>query len=161
MGTGLSTTYEEIDMKRMTAFLLGLLLLAPMTSPMAAQTLDVPGALDAAGRKVLTFVNKDPPGQRCNNNLQVASEIANVYRLPIQLLPTSLVPHLPAPSVFYGSQMIAADGKDHNGLSSFQLVADVLELDGVPKQPKPGLLFNEKVRKEYEDLRGMIKSGGK
>jgi hypothetical protein len=63
--------------------------------------------------------------------------------------------------VFYGGQMIAADGKDHNGLSSYQLVADVLEMDGVPKQAKPGLLFNEKVRKEYDDLRGMIKSGGK
>jgi hypothetical protein len=68
----------------------------------AQQPFNVPGAVDAAGRKVLTFVNKDPPGQRCNNNLQVASEIANVYRLPIQLLPTSLVPNLPAPSVFYG-----------------------------------------------------------
>jgi hypothetical protein len=121
----------------------------------------VPGAVDGAGRKVLTFVNKDPPGQRCNNNLQVAAEIANAYRLPIQLLPAGLVPQLPAPSVFYGGQMIAADGKDHNGLSSYQLVADALEMDGVPKQPKPGLLFNEKVRKEYDDLRGMIKSGGK
>jgi len=57
--------------------------------------------------------------------------------------------------------MIAADGKDHNGMSSFQLVADVLELEGVAKQAKPGLLFNEKVRKEYDDLRGMIRSGGK
>lgn len=124
-------------------------------------SVNVPGAVDAAGRQVLTFVNKDPPGQRCNNNLQVASEIANVYRLPIQLLPTSLVPHLPAPSVFYGQRLIAAYGKDHNGLASYKLVADMLEMEGVPKQPKPGLLFNEKVRKEYEDLRGMIKSGGK
>jgi hypothetical protein len=31
----------------------------------------------------------------------------------------------------------------------------------VPKQAKAGLLFNEKVRKEYDDLRGMIRSGGK
>lgn len=129
--------------------------------PVSQMSMDVPGAVDAAGRVVLTFVNKDPPGQRCNNNLQVAAEIANAYRLPIQLLPTSLVPHLPAPSVYYGQRMIAADGLDHNGLSSFQLVADVLELEGVPRQPKPGLLFNEKVRKEYDDLRGMIKSGGK
>lgn len=129
--------------------------------PGPQMSMNVPGAVDAAGRMVLTFVNKDPPGQRCNNNLQVAAEIANVYRLPIQLLPTSLAPHLPAPSVFYGSRLIAGDGRDHNGLSSFQLVADVLELEGVPKQPKPGLLFNEKVRKEYDDLRGMIKTGGK
>lgn len=142
-------------------FAYALALAALATQVAAQQSFAVPGAIDAAGRKVLTFVNKDPPGQRCNNNLQVASEIANAYRLPIQLLPASLVPTLPAPSVFFGGQMIAADGRDHNGLSSFQMVADVLEMDGVAKQPKPGLLFNEKVRKEYEDLRGMIKSGGK
>lgn len=145
-------------MKQVLATLLALSLSLPV---LAQQTYAVPGAVDAAGRKALTFVNRDPPGQRCNNNLQVAAEIANVYRLPIQLLPASLVPNLPAPSVFYGHQMIAADGKDHNGLSNFQLVADVLETEGVAKQPKPGLLFNEKVRKEYDDLRGMIKSGGK
>ncbi|MBK6742903.1 MAG: hypothetical protein IPG66_07955 [Hydrogenophilales bacterium] len=129
------------------------------TAPQAS--FNVPGAMDSTGRRVLTFVNKDPPGQRCNNNLQVAAEIANAYRLPIQLLPASLVPALPAPSVFYGSQLIVADGGEQNGLSSYQLVADVLELEGVAKQPKPGLLFNEKVRKEYDDLRGMIRSGGK
>jgi hypothetical protein len=129
--------------------------------PVPQVSLNVPGAVDAAGRMVLTFVNKDPPGQRCNNNLQVAAEIANAYRLPIQLLPASLVPHLPAPSVFYGARLIAADGRDHNGMSSFQLVADVLEMEGVPKQAKPGLLFQDKVRKVYDDLRGMIRSGGK
>jgi len=145
------------------AILCMLLMLAnPAWAEAPAQaTLNVPGAVDAAGRMVLTFVNKDPPGQRCNNNLQVAAEIANAYRLPIQLLPASLVPHLPAPSVFYGARLIAADGRDHNGMSSFQLVADVLEMEGVPKQTKPGLLFQDKVRKEYDDLRGMIRSGGK
>ncbi len=146
-----------------TLFITSLILLsAPVWAQSPAQTtLSVPGAIDAAGRMILTFVNKDPPGQRCNNNLQVASEIANAYRLPIQLLPASLVPHLPAPSVFYGSRMIAADSADHNGMSSFQMVADVLDLEGVPKQAKPGLLFQDKVRKEYEDLRGAIRSGGK
>jgi hypothetical protein len=148
-------------MKTTFSILLAMILAILAVQVSAQQSFNVPGAVDAAGRKVLTFVNKDPPGQRCNNNLQVAAEIANAYRLPIQLLPASLVPQLPVPSVFYGGQMIAADGKDHNGLSSFQLVADVLEMDGVPKQAKPGLLFNEKVCKEYDDLRGMIKSGGK
>jgi hypothetical protein len=148
-------------MKTTLSFLLAMILALLAVQVSAQQSFNVPGAVDGAGRKVLTFVNKDPPGQRCNNNLQVAAEIANAYRLPIQLLPAGLVPQLPAPSVFYGGQMIAADGKDHNGLSSYQLVADTLEMDGVPKQPKPGLLFNEKVRKEYDDLRGMIKSGGK
>lgn len=127
----------------------------------ADQSMAVPGAIDAAGNKVLTIINKDPPGQRCNNNTQVAVEVANTYRVPIRILPASLAPGLPAPGVFYGNQLIAADGKDHNGMSSFQLVADVLEMEGVAKHAKPGLLFNDRVRKEYDDLRGMIRSGGK
>lgn len=55
-------------------------------------SMPVPGGTDAQGRKVLTFVAKDPPGQRCNGNLQVAAELANAYRVPIQLLPASLAP---------------------------------------------------------------------
>ena len=121
----------------------------------------VPGAVDAAGRRVLTFVAKDPPGQRCNGNLQVAAELANTYRVPIQLLPSSLAPGLPAPAVFFGHQMIAADGRDHNGQASFQMVADVLEIEGVPRQDKMGLLYNDKVRRDFESLRDAIKSGGR
>jgi hypothetical protein len=121
----------------------------------------VPGALDASGRKVLTFVAKDPPGQRCNGNLQVAAELANTYRVPIQLLPSSLAPELPAPAVFFGHQLIAADGREHNGQASFQMVADVLEVEGVPRQEKTGLLYSDKVRKDFEALRATIKSGGK
>jgi hypothetical protein len=124
-------------------------------------SMPVPGALDAAGRKVLTFIAKDPPGQRCNGNLQVAAELANVYRVPIQLLPSSLAPGLPAPAVFFGNQLIAADGRDHNGQASFQMVADVLEVEGVAKQDKTGLLYNDKVRKDFEALRSAIKAGGK
>ena len=127
----------------------------------AQVSMAVPGALDAAGRKVLTFVAKDPPGQRCNGNLQVAAEVANVYRVPIQLLPSSLVPGLPAPAVFYGQQMIVADGRDHNGQASYQVVADVLDIEGAPRQEKTGLLYNDKVRKEFEALRSSIKSGGR
>ena len=121
----------------------------------------LPGAVDAAGRKVLTFIAKDPPGQRCNGNLQVAAELANVYRVPIQLLPSSLAPNLPAPAVFFGNQLIAADGRDHNGAASFQMVADVLDVEGVARQDKAGLLSNDKVRKDFEALRATIKSGGK
>lgn len=142
------------------------LITAMLAAPLAAasgplSSMSVPGGIDAAGRKVLTFIAKDPPGQRCNNNLQVAAEVANTYRVPIQLLPSSLVPNLPAPSVFFGGQMIVADGGDYNGQASYQLVIDVLEMDGVAKQAKTGLLFNERVRKEYDDLRSIIKSGGK
>lgn len=126
-----------------------------------AVSMSVPGSTDAAGRKVLTFIAKDPPGVRCNGNLQVAAELANTYRVPIQLIPSSLAPNLPAPSVFYGNQMLAADGKDHNGAVSFQMVSDVLDVEGVPKQEKEGLLFNTNVRRNFDGLRDSIKSGGR
>ena len=127
----------------------------------ANQTVPVPGATDGAGRKVLTFVNKEPPGVRCNGNTQVAAEIANVYRVPIQILPASLASNLPAPSVFYGNELIVADGKDHNGQASFQIVADILDFEGTPKLAKPGLLFQDKVRHEFDGLKAIIKTGGK
>jgi hypothetical protein len=127
----------------------------------SAVSMNVPGSSDAAGRKVLTFIAKDPPGVRCNGNLQVAAELANTYRVPIQLIPSSLAPDLPAPSVFYGNQMIAADGKDYNGAVTFQMVSDVLEVEGVPKQAKEGLLFNTNVRRNFDGLKDSIKSGGK
>lgn len=124
-------------------------------------SMPVPGASDAAGRKVLTFIAKDPPGVRCNGNLQVAAEVANTYRVPIQLVPSSLVPHLPAPAVFYGNQLLAADGKEHNGAVTFQMVSDVLEVESVPRQDKEGLLFNANVRRNFDGLKSSIKSGGK
>jgi hypothetical protein len=127
----------------------------------AEQSWAVPGAIDAAGNKVLTIINKDPPGVRCNGNTQVAVEIANTYRVPIQIIPSSLAPNFPAPSVFYGQQLIVADGKDHNGQSSFQIVADVLDMEDAPKQPKNGLIYQEKVRKDFDALKAVIKSGGK
>jgi hypothetical protein len=125
------------------------------------QTWAVPGAFDAAGNKVLTIINKDPPGVRCNGNTQVAVEIANTYRVPIQIIPSSLAPTFPAPSVFYGQQLIVADGRDHNGQSSFQIVADVIDMEDAPKQPKKGLIYQEKVRKDFDALKAVIKSGGK
>lgn len=127
----------------------------------AGQTVPVPGGVNAAGLKVLTFVNKEPPGVRCNGNTQVAAEIANVYKVPIQILPASLAANLPAPSVFYGNEMIAADGSEHNGQSTFQVVADALDMEGAPKLSKTGLLFQEKVRREFDDLKSIIKNGGK
>ena len=121
----------------------------------------VPGAQTANGQKVLTFIAKDPPGQRCNGNLQIAAEVANTSRVPIQLLPSSLAPGLPAPAVFYGTQLIVADGKDFNGAASFQIVSDVLEMESVPKQAKSGLLLQDTVRREFDALKATIKSGGK
>jgi hypothetical protein len=89
----------------------------------------------------------------------VAAEIANTYRVPIQLLPSTLAPGLPAPAVFYGTQLIVADGKDFNGAASYQIVADVLDLESVPKQAKSGLLLQESVRKDFDALKATIKPG--
>lgn len=141
-----------------TALFAGLAVTGVAAGPVS---MAVPGSTDAAGRKVLTFIAKDPPGVRCNGNLQVAAEVANTYLVPIQLLAASLAPGLPAPAVFYGNQVLVADGKDHNGQASFQIVADVLEIEGVPKQPKAGLIYQEKVRKDFDALKSSIKSGGK
>lgn len=140
--------------------------LALMAATLGAQastdvSMPVPGASDASGRKVLTFIAKDPPGVRCNGNLQVAAEVANTYQVPIQLVPSSLVPHLPAPAVFYGHQLLAADGSDHNGAVTFQMVSDVLDVEGVPRQTKEGLLFNANVRRDFDGLKRSIRSGGK
>lgn len=145
----------------MRALIVGLAFAASALASAQQISMPVPGAVDAAGRKVLTFIAKDPPGQRCNGNLQVAAELANVYRVPIQLLPSSLAPRLPAPAVFCGHQLIAADGRDHNGAASFQMVADVLDFEGVTRQDKTGLLSNDNVRKDFVALRATIKSGGK
>ncbi len=139
----------------------GLFVLSFAHSVAADQSMAIPGAIDAAGNKVLTIINKDPPGQRCNNNTQVAVEVANTYRVPIRILPASLAPGLPAPGVFYGNQLVAADGKDHNGMSSFQMVADVLDFENAPRQPKSGLIYQDKVRKDFDALKAVIKSGGK
>ncbi|MFW6342684.1 MAG: hypothetical protein ACOC00_06650 [Halothiobacillaceae bacterium] len=57
-------------------------------------------------------------------------------------------------------QLMAADGADHNGAVSFELVADVLDIEGVPRQEKPGLLFNDSVRGQLGDLKTLIRSGG-
>lgn len=146
-------------MNKLALALIGGLICLPALA--ADVSMAVPGAQTANGQKVLTFIAKDPPGQRCNGNLQVAAEVANSYRVPIQLLPASLAPGLPAPAVFYGSQLVVADGKDFNGAASYQIVADVLDLESVPKQAKSGLLLQDTVRRDFDALKATIKSGGK
>ena len=149
--------------KLITGLAMATLSITVVSTAFAAEqvSMAVPGSSDVAGRKVLTFIAKDPPGARCNGNLQVAAEVANTYRVPIQLLPSSLVPGLPAPAVFYGNQLLVADGKDYNGAASFQIVSDVLEIEGVAKQEKTGLLLEDNVRRNFDGLKAIIKSGGK
>ncbi|MGB4673143.1 MAG: hypothetical protein WBH99_04235 [Azovibrio sp.] len=74
-----------------------------------------------------------------------------------QLLPSSLAPGLPAPAVFYGTQLIVADGKDFNGAASYQIIADVLDMESVSKQGKSGLLLNDSVRKNFDALKASDK----
>ncbi len=51
-------------------------LINPATSSLADVSMPEPGSKTADGKKVLTFVVKDPAGVRCNGNLQVASSSA-------------------------------------------------------------------------------------
>lgn len=146
-------------MIKLSAFLFATTLACSVSA--ADISMAVPGAQTGSGVKVLTFIAKDPPGQRCNGNLQVAAEVANTYRVPIQLLPSSLAPGLPAPAVFYGNQLIVGEGKDYNGAASYQIVADLLEMEDVPKQAKSGLLLDDAVRPQLDALKAKIKAGGK
>ncbi len=118
-----------------------------------------PVPLEINGQKALVFINQDPPGTRCNTNVQIAAEIANAYRLPILILPQTAVPSLtPAPSVWFNGQNIAASGGTHNGMVSYQIIADILELEGTTKQKKQGKLFNDSVRPEFDKFKSTIKT---
>ncbi len=119
-----------------------------------------PVPVEINGQKALVLINQDPPGTRCNTNVQIAAEIANAYRLPILILPQTAVPPLtPAPSVWFNGQNIAASGGAHNGMVSYQIIADILELEGTNKQKKQGKLFNDSVRPEFDKLKSIIKTG--
>lgn len=125
---------------------------------MAHASSPVPSEIN--GQKALVFINQDPPGTRCNTNVQIAAEIANAYRLPILILPQTAVPALtPAPSVWYNGQNIAASGGSHNGMVSYQIIADILEIEGATKQKKQGKLFNDSVRPDFDKFKSTIKTG--
>lgn len=125
---------------------------------MAHASSPVPSEIN--GQKALVFINQDPPGTRCNTNVQIAAEIANAYRLPMLILPQTAVPALtPAPSVWYNGQNIAASGGSHNGMVSYQIIADILEIEGATKQKKQGKLFNDSVRPDFDKFKSTIKTG--
>ncbi len=106
-------------------------------------------------RKVLTLVVREPPALRCNNNMQVAAELSNLYKLPVVVLPASLAPWSNAPAVYYGDQLVAEDGGDFNGMVGFGQVQDILEIEAVPKQDRPGRLME--VKKIHDSLKAAIK----
>ena len=90
-----------------------------------------PGPIEIDGRKVLTLVGNDPPGLRCNNNIQVAAELANTYKVPILIYPVSYMPPgTKAPIVWFGGENIAQSGGKLNGMISYTELADRFEVDG-------------------------------
>lgn len=101
-----------------------------------------PGVTKLGDQKVLTLVSRDPPWVRCNNNMQVAAELANVYRIPVQIIPHALAGKgAKAPAVYWGDEMIAEDGGKNNGMVSFTEMSDIMEIEGVPKHPTEGRLM--------------------
>jgi hypothetical protein len=42
---------------------------------------------------------------------------------------------------------------------SYQMIADILDVEGTTKQAKRGKLFNDSVRPEFEKLKSTIKTG--
>lgn len=118
-----------------------------------------PGPTELNGQKVLTLISRDPPGVRCNNNIQIAAELSNVYKVPVVVVPVTYAgAGAKAPSVYYGGQLLAQDGGEHNGMLSYQAIADVLEIEGTPKQAQQGRLME--VKKDFDALKASIKAGG-
>lgn len=120
---------------------------------------NAPGPIEIDGRKVLTLVSNDPPGLRCNNNIQVAAELANTYKVPILVYPVSFMPPgTKAPIVWFGGENIAQSGGKLNGMISYTELADRFEVEGIEKQGKTGLLLNPKVNSNFEALKQSIKA---
>lgn len=116
-----------------------------------------PGQAVINGQKVLTLIGRDPPGVRCNNNMQVAAELSNLYKLPVQLIPVTFAgAGAKAPAVYYGDQLIAVDGGELNGMVSYAEIADILEIEGVPQQEQKGRLME--IKKDFDSLKAAIKA---
>jgi len=125
--------------------------------PLTASAGGPPGPVEINGQKVLTLVNRDPPGVRCNNNIQVAAELSNIYKIPVVVVPVGLAgPGAKAPAVYYGRDLIAEDGGAHNGMVSYTMVADVLEIEDAKKHQQKGRLFE--VKPEHDSLKTAIKA---
>ncbi len=116
-----------------------------------------PGITKLGNQKVLTLISRDPPWVRCNNNMQVAAELTNIYRVPVQIIPHALAGlGAKAPAVYWGDELIAEDGGKGNGMVSFTEMADVMEIEGVPKHSTTGRLMAEPKAK-HDALKEAIK----
>lgn len=137
----------------------GLLLGAVLLTGSLGAVAGAPGPTVVGGKKALILVNREPPGVRCNNNMQVAAELQNTYKVPIVIIPQSLAgPGAKAPAVYFGDALLAVDGGDFNGMVNYTSLADVLEIEGLAKQGKGGRLLE--VKKEFDTLKSAIKAGG-
>ncbi|MBI4756731.1 MAG: hypothetical protein HY778_15205 [Betaproteobacteria bacterium] len=137
--------------------LLSLLVIAGLAAASGPALAQVPGPTALGGQKVLTLISRDPPGVRCNNNIQIAAELSNIYKIPVVVVPVSQAgAGAKAPSVYYGGQLLAQDGGDFNGMVSYQMIADVLEIEGAPRQEQQGRLME--VKKDFETLKTSIKA---
>lgn len=117
-----------------------------------------PGISRLGDQKVLTLIVRDPPWVRCKNNMQVAAELGNVYRLPVQVVPHALAgPGAKAPAVYWGDELIAEDGGKGNGMVSYTEMADMLDVEGVPTHKQPGRLLAKEPRPAHEALKAAIK----
>lgn len=123
----------------------------------AALAQQMPGPKELNGQKVLTLISRDPPGVRCNNNIQIAAELSNVYKVPVVVVPATYAgPGAKAPSVYYGGQLLAQDGGELNGMLNYSSIADVLEIEGAPKQQETGRLIE--IRSDFDALKARIKA---
>lgn len=117
-----------------------------------------PGMTKLGNQKVLTLLVRDPPWVRCNNNMQVAAELTNIYVLPVQVIPQALAgPGAKVPAVYYGDELIAEDGGKGNGMVSFTELADMLEVEGVAKHKQEGRLMAKEPKPQFDALKAAIK----
>jgi hypothetical protein len=116
-----------------------------------------PGITKLGEQKVLTLISRDPPWVRCNNNMQVAAELTNIYRIPVQIIPHALAgPGAKAPAVYWGDELIAEDGGKNNGMISYAEMSGILEIEGVPTHSTTGRLMAEPKAK-HDALKEAIK----
>ena len=133
-------------------------LLIPLTLAAAPSAFaGPPGATEINGQKVLTLISRDPPGVRCNNNIQAAAELSNRYKIPVQIVPVTFAgPDAKAPAVYYGNDLITADGDAGNGTVDFSSLAEVLEVVGAPRHDKDGRLMA--IPDAFEQLKAAIRA---
>lgn len=117
-----------------------------------------PGNAKLGNQKVLTLISRDPPWVRCNNNMQVAAELTNIYRIPVQIIPHAMAgPGAKAPAVYWGDELIAEDGGKLDGMVSYTELADIMEIEGVPKHPRAGRLMAVEPKPKHDALKAAIK----